>query len=366
MKHAGGSMANFIDRLSAQVTEKRDTLREQYHQGELEISERLRALVEKYWHPPLAKRASGERRPAFAIDGSNRRANLSNGATLFVAQGLILGEDLSETLTDVEILPGTVDAGKLERFADLMRQSLEIRLACDYANQIPPGSVLYLDGALYGTLTQLFPLSDVPRDFAADLQANYRELFERCQSRHISLISIAKTNREPLFSKVLQKYEGIDPVREISDSAFLSLLPGRSAGYVTPLLLGRHSFSDQNAQIILERAGFKTSAAIVSFFIRFGDYEDPLRIDLPAFCVGRQERLGDLDAELIDCALVAPIVQLLMDDYGGLEVYNALAYAVDREVRLTKQKMYGIYLPMIADLLGDEIRLDRSERRFVD
>ncbi len=359
-------MANFIDRLSASVTSRRDTLREQYHQGELKIGERLRALVKKHWHAPLAKRASGERRPAYAIDGSNRRANLSNGATLFVAQGLILGEDLSETLADIEILPGTVDSGKLERFADLMRQNLEIRLACDYANKIPSGSVLYLDGALYGTLTQLFSLSGVPRDFASDLQSNYRELFQRCQARNIALISIAKTNRHPLFSRILQQYEQIEPIQEISDSAFFDLLPERNAGYVTPILLGRHSFNDENEKLILEGAGFKSSSAIVSFFIRFGDYEDPLRIDLPAFCIGRPEHLGDLDAELVECSLIEPIVRLLMDDYGGIEVYNALAYVVDREVRLTKEKMYSIYLPMISELLGEEIRLDRSERRFVD
>jgi hypothetical protein len=36
------------------------------------------------------------------------------------------------------------------------------------------------------------------------------------------------------------------------------------------------------------------------------------------------------------------------------------------EVRLTKQKMYEIYLPMVAEVLGEELRIDRSERRFVE
>jgi hypothetical protein len=57
---------------------------------------------------------------------------------------------------------------------------------------------------------------------------------------------------------------------------------------------------------------------------------------------------------------------LLRSDYGGIQVYNALGYVADVEVRLTKQKMYDIYLPMIADVLGEEIRIDRSERRFVE
>ncbi len=359
-------MANFIDQLSSQITQNREVLRERYHHGELKLDERLRAVVKKHWHSTPKRARSPEPRPAFAIDGSNRRANLSNGSTLFVAQGLLVGEGVNETIADVEILPGTVESEKLERFADLMRQNLEIKLARDYAGQIPPGSILYLDGALYGTLAQLFPLEGVPRDFASEILANYRELFDQCQAREVFLVSIAKTNRQPLFSKILQTYEGIDPIQEISDSAFFDEWTDRLAGYVTPALLGQRSFSPGAKSLLLDAANLKTAPAIVSFFIRFADYEDPLRIDLPAYCVGRRERLGDLDEQLIDCQAIEPIVNLLIDDYGGVEVYNALAYVVDREVRLSKQKMYDIYLPMIADLLGEEIRPDRSERRFVE
>lgn len=359
-------MANFIDRLSVQVAQKRDTLIDRYHHGELLYDDRLRGLVRKHWHSPLPNKRSSQRRPTYAIDGSNRRANLSNGATLFVAQGLLMGEDLNEMIADVEILPGTVDAGKVDRFADLMRQNLEIMLAREYARKIPSGSVLYLDGALYGTLSQLFPLEGVPRDYAADLLQSYQVLFEECANRGIHLISIAKTNRQPLFSEILQKYERIEPVQEISDSAFFDEWTDRRAGFVTPVLLGQRSFSPGDRGVLLERADLKNAPAIVSFFIRFGDYEEPLRIDVPAFCVGRKERLGDLEEQLVECEAIEPIVQLLMDDYGGIEVYNALAYAVDREVRLSKHKMYDIYLPMVASILGEELRPDRSERRFVD
>lgn len=359
-------MANFIDQLSAKVAQNRENLVEHYHHGELKLNDRLRAVVKKHWHTLLPRRATGERRPAYAIDGSNRRANLSNGSTLFVAQGLLIGEDLNETIADIEILPGTVDSGKLERFADLMRQNLEVHLAREYACKIPSGSILYLDGALYGTLPQLFPLEGVPRDFAQDILNNYRELFVQCQARNISLVSIAKTNRQPLFSDILQRYERIEPVQEISDSALFDEWTDRKAGFVTPVLLGQRSFSSGAKTILLEGANLKTAPAIVSFFIRFADFEEPLRIDVPAFCVGRNERLGDLDQQIMEKESVESIVRLLMDDYGGIEVYNALAYVVDREVRLSKQKMYDIYLPMVADILGEEIRLDRSERRFVD
>ncbi len=359
-------MANFIDRLSAQITQKRSQLLDRYHHGEITSSEQLRAVLSKHWHAPLPPAAVGDRRPGYAIDGSNRRADLSNGATLFVAQGMLIGEGVSETVADIEILPGTVESSKLDRFADLMRHNLEIGLARDYAGHVEPGSILYLDGAIYGTLSQLFPLEGVPRDYAQDLLVTYRELFDLCRSRNLLLISIAKTNRQPLFSDILQKHEGIQLPQPISDSAFFDIWTDRKAGYVTPVLLGRRSFNSGSATVLLERADLKTAPAIISFFIRFADFEDPLRIDVPAFCIGRGDCLGDIDEELVDASIVQPIISQLLSDYGGVEVYNALAYAVDREVRLSKQKMYDIYLPMVADLLGEEIRLDRSERRFVE
>ena len=63
----------------------------------------------------------------------------------------------------------------------------------------------------------------------------------------------------------------------------------------------------------------------------------------------------------------ALVVFLLADfsDYGGPEVYNALLYSVDREVRLARSTVAEVYLPLVEDLLGVELRLDRSERRFV-
>ena len=72
-------MANFIDQLSSQIVEKRDVLRERYHHGELKLDERLRAVVKKHWHAAPKRHRSTVPRPAYAIDGSNRRANPHRG-----------------------------------------------------------------------------------------------------------------------------------------------------------------------------------------------------------------------------------------------------------------------------------------------
>ncbi len=367
-------MTTFIDQLTNRLTNKREFLKDSFHVSQRKLDPELCAQVLQHWHAPLPPKTNGKKLPGYAVDGSSRRADLVNGSTVFVAQALLIGEGLNERVADIEILPGTVRASTLDRFADLMRQSLEIGLAKQFAAKIPEGSILYLDGALYGTLPQLYPLraEGIPedRDYATILLKDYHDLFESCELRSIKLISIAKTNRQALFSKILQKRLGLrdDELQEISDSALFDELTDRKMGYSTPIVLGTYSFSAGASTVLLQNADVKSEPAIVSFFVRLDDFDDALRIDMPASCIGRSERLGDLEFDLVEQApeTVLPVVELLRADYGGLQVYNALAYVSDVEVRLTKQKMYDIYLPMLADVLGEEIRIDRSERRFVE
>lgn len=367
-------MATFIDHITIQLSkqDKRESLKESFHSSQRKLDEDFRNAVLTHWHMPLPDRKNEVKIPAYAIDGSSRRANLVNGSTVLVAQALLMGEGKQEPVADIEILPGTVRASTLDRFADLMRQSLEIGLARDFAAKIPEGSILYLDGALYGTLPQLYPLrgEGIPEDgdYASILLRDYHELFQLCEQRRIQLISIAKTNRQALFSKILQERVGRqgEEIQEISDSALIDELTERKMGYSTPVALGTYSFSQGASTVLLENADVKSEPAIVSFFVRLDDFDDALRIDVPASCIGRSERIGDLKFDLLPADAAIPIIELLRSDYGGFQVYNALAYVTDLEVRLTKDKMYNIYLPMVAELLGEEIRIDRSERRFVE
>ncbi len=366
-------MTTFIDQLTNKLDDQRlrDELKGSFHSSQ-KLDPQLQEQVLNNWHTPLPERTSESKRPGYAIDGSSRRANLVNGSTMLVAQALLIGEGLNERLVDFWILPGTVRASQVDRFADLMRQSLEIQLAKDCASRIPEGSILYLDGAIYGTLPQLYPLrgQGIPpdRDYASILLRHYHELFHLCETRNVQLISIAKTNRQALFSKLLQKRLGRpdEDIHEISDSALFDGLTDGKSGYSTPFILGKYSFSAGASTVLLEKGDVKFEPAIVSFFVRLQDLDDALRIDVPASCVGDQRRIGDLEFDLLPAESVVPIIDVLRGDYGGFQVYNALAYVSDIEVRLTKQKMYDIYLPMIADILGEEIRIDRSERRFVE
>jgi hypothetical protein len=364
-------MPNFIDKLSEQVRSKRDELRATLNRDATPEERKLQKLVRENWHPLPNGLVAASRRPAFAVDGSIGQAHLANGAYLFAAQALLLGEGLEETMVDVKILRGSTPRSSVERVADLLLQRLEVGLARDHASRIPSGGVLFLDGALYGQLPQLYPLNieGIPDPLPEDTLAAYLDLFRQCRERGVLLISVAKTSREATHSKIWlgeheQQTSGSSTLFDIPDSEMIYRWTDERAGYSTPVILGKRGFT-RGSQELLRREEMRPAPAIVSFFVRLADHDDAVRIDTPAFCVGQDRRLVDLEGEiLVDTPELSPILEALAVDYGGLEVYNALLYTVDRQVRLERSRMIDVYLPLIRDIADCEIRLDRSERRF--
>lgn len=386
-------MANFIDRLSEQVVKNKNVLEETLRLDAANSSEKeLRDVVNKYWRRKLPVKMDSQRHPAYAVDGSRAVRHLANGAYLFVAQALLVGEvdgvRREETDADVRILSGATPAPFVERFAELMMHRLEAKLAKERVKEMTPGSVMFMDGALYGQLPQLYTYT-IPKEtendpeekvkaflnkIVKDIQRYYLALFDACEEKQIWLISIAKTSRDTTHPKVWWKDEFKDEMPrkiEISASEALYRWTDRAAGYSTPMLLGRRAFAQQPADAVFSEV--KNAPAILSFFVRLADYDDALRIDLPATCIGRVEKIGDVDsgAEILlksaqDLERVKTIIEILLADYGGFEVYNALLYSVDREVRLRQEIMDEVYLSLIQNTLGSEVevRLDRSERRF--
>ncbi len=370
-------MPNFIDRLNDQLAEekKKAELRQTLSHDATTHEAGLQKLVRKHWHA-LPRSRHAERRPAFAVDGSRAVRHLANGAYLFVAQALVMGEGLEETDVDVRILPGATDSAVVERFAGLMMHQLEVGLATRLAKQMPVGSVIFLDGALYGQLSSLYPIelsnnNDGLPDYVVDLPeaiiALYKELFHYCRERQLVLISIAKTSHERAHGETWwRSTRPHEPMpREISDSEMIYRWTEKNAGCSTPILFGKRAFFRGSGREL--RDSLDDAPAIISFFIRLVDFDDALRIDFPVSCLKRTETIRQVqDPQLVDVAEIRPILDLLSVDYGGLEVYNALLYSVDREVRLRQEMMDEVYLSMIQSALGEdvEVRLDRSERRF--
>jgi hypothetical protein len=370
-------MPNFIDRLNEQLSQehKQAELRHTLTDRAAPHEQALRELMRTHWHP-LPKLQRTERRPAFAVDGSRAVRHLANGAYLFVAQALLMGEGLEETEVDVRILPGATDSAVVERFAGLMMHQLEVRLAARFATQMPVGSVMFLDGALYGQLSSLYPIEmpsngEALPNYVVDLPqaivALYADLFQVCRTRQLVLISIAKTSHERAHGEAWWRaaYADAPMPREISDSEMIYRWTEKQAGCSTPILFGKKAVFRGGGREL--RENLMAAPAIVSFFVRMEEFDDALRIDVPASAIHRSETIGDVqEPRLMEVACIEPVLELVAADYGGLEVYNALLYSVDREVRLRQEVMDEVYLSMIQNALGNdvEIRLDRSEHRF--
>ncbi len=371
-------MADFVATLSAQLERDRERLTAALLGGAPRAADPLPAFVARHWHPlPPAPGAADW--PAYAVDGSVVQVDLDDGSYLFVVRALALGDGGQVWQRGgVEILPPATAASTASRYADLLQRQHEIALACEVAGEAAPGSVVFLDGALYGWLPQLYalPAEGVGAAYGPELPdailAGYLELLAAAAARGVRIVAVAKTSREAAHCALWRDHDGrADLVLPdtLTDSALIHRHTDDRAGVSTPVILGTRAFSG-GSRAILERPAVAASPAIVSCFARLADLDDALRIDVPATQCGLDARLADVAGELGGAvvpdgrAAIAPTLALLRAEYGGLAVYNALLYSVDREVRLHRATVAEVYLPIVEQSLGLRVRLDRAERRF--
>jgi hypothetical protein len=301
-----------------------------------------------------------------------REVGLDNGSYLIIVQALCIGDGgFSEPRVDVQILPAATPRATASRVSDLLQRHQELSLACEMVRRLDPGSVLYLDGALYGFLPQLYGLPldlDSPLAVYPDtILSAYVQLLTTARERGVRLVAVAKTSREATHCKIWMRALEMDErvLYELADSEMIHRWTDKAPGVSVPVILGTWSFTGGSREL-LDRPEVAGSPAIVSFFVRMADFDDPLRIDVPACQLGDGACLCDVDGAPFERGTegVRPVLDILAADYGGLEVYNALLYSVDREVRLKRDIVTEVYLPLIEDLTGREVRPNRSERRF--
>lgn len=368
-------MADFLDKLSRVVDENRSALLEGLRPEGRPSALDLGAFVSRHWQA-LPPRSGAAMRPAYAVDGSLSQIDLDNGSYLIIAQALCIGQDAFEdSQVDVQVLPPTTPRPTAARFADLVQRYRELSLAAEVAaHRLPDGSLLYLDGALYGLLPQLFPSAedeDALRDLPELVLERYLRLMQVARERRIDLVAIAKTSREATHAKIWLEAgpapSGAQIPADVSDSGMLQRWTEGRTGLSAPVLLGRWGFTGGSAAL-LEREDLRRAPAIASCFIRLSPWDEVLRVDLPGWQAGDETTLADpmrgrplpggADA-------LSRTVEHLRQDYGGPEVYNALLYSVDREVRLRRQVAAEVYLPLIGQMLALPLRPDRSSRRFL-
>lgn len=369
-------MADFIEDLLAQVDERRDELAAHFRIEASEGESEYQRLVRRHWSA-LPARTDHRLRQAYAVDGSVRAVGLDNGSTFVIVRALCIGGGgFEKSAIRIEVLPPSMPRQTSSRVVDLLQQLIEIGLACDVVeHSAESDSVVFLDGALYGRLPHLFPLSldDAGglNELPEHILTAYLRLLEVARRRGIRLVAVSKTSREATHFKIWRRAErsADDPSSDASvpltDSEMIHRWTDRTAGISTPVVLGTWSFTGGSSSM-LDRPEVAESPAIASCFVRLDAFDDALRIDVPAHQLGADVRLGELDGEPLPGGIEAarPLVDILVADYGGSEVYNALLYGVDREVRLPRDVVTDVYLPLVREQLGCDVALDRSERRF--
>lgn len=373
-------MATFTDKFASLIREKRNQFSNTFsEEATTPFEEKLKKQVQTEWHPlpPVQETANYQ---SYAVDGSQATRTLSNGAFMAICQALLIGPDLEETDVSFDLVRGTPGRQELDRMADLQRQQLELGLALQHIQKIS-GGVLYIDGTLHGQMRildrGLLRVED-RKDLPQRVTATYLDLLEKAELFGVKTLGISKTSRECMLAEFLSFENKQQGAVKIPDAEMLYRW-AKGPGYTTPLLLGSQDIG-QTAEGALRTPEsiredpeqknnlhnrLKRAPAIVSFHVRLAHGEDTLRIDIPAHWVGLKERIGDLKWRSLDPRIVEPILQILRSSHGGLNVYNAMLYVVDKQVRLHEKTVSGAYLEILRSITGRRIEVDRSKRRFL-
>jgi hypothetical protein len=393
-----------------------------------DVEEQLASGVRSLWHaldnvPATNESQSLATGPAAAVDGSRAVRALNSGADWIVAQALLLGPYGPLTVADTLLARGEIERPVVDRCAALLMRSLELTLALKYV-QSSTGNLLLLDGSLYAELPHLLYALSISgyEDMPLVVLQRYLDLFDHCQEQGVLLLGLAKSARSAVLGRVIMHPEFkslrpdgaadqaatgasnsasyADPVMQPSGSRVA--IPGcngvptdaellhrwaHGAGFTNPVLLGWSSFGHRISPVVndptalagqfpdgqlsrgerravLER--LRDAPAIATFYLRLAPGEDAIRVDVPASAFdGNNQRLLDFSHKVLPHQAALPVVQWLRDGYGGISVYNAALYVVDREVRLHAEMMDRVYLSVLRRQLGVPIQYDRSTRRFL-
>jgi hypothetical protein len=374
------------------------------------LEERLAARVAANWHPlPETGDSRLGSASVYAVDGSEASRNFSNASWLLVCQALLLGPDVEIPTLQLRLVPGNVPSAVVDSYCGRLMRWLELGLALDHIGRLA-GQTLVLDGSLYSTLPHLlYPLEALHRQLGcgddADLPIRlleaYLDLFDACRQQDILLLGISKTTQDRVLTHTLTHLpDDVDRItvdmadrpdaedsRIPPDAEALDRWTDRRPGHSTPVLLGLYSFgrfretlisdpgriadsfaacsrySRGRLEAILER--LQRAPAIATFHVRFAGGDDCIRVDVPAYAIGCEDRLVDLSSGLGPIEPLEPILRLLQATYGGPTVYNAPLYAVDRQVRLSNDVVDGAFLSILRSVVRPDIRYNRSARRFL-
>jgi hypothetical protein len=392
--------------------------RRQQMQSALGVTQRAawRSMLASRWLPLPSRRAVDTGMPAtpaprtlnIAVDGTSHSVQLHTGAHFILAVAAACGPDFcQDERADMEILPARYDEGQASSARDLLMRSLEAYCATQAAGSVVQqglagSAILWIDGSLYADLSHMAGAPEKNHwggaiERAGHIMRTTAALLDLAERSGLWLIGVGKTQRasflydaltaapssvgQPSTFRTPAPSNGGSP--QVSRSALLGedghpadgeLLATAGPGWSWPVVLDGTRFPLTSH---LARETLHACPAIVSTYVRPHPADLPLRVDVPASTIGLSDRLlpavtGGVSrpwpAWVPDASVMAPIVAAALAAYGGLHVYNAPLYAVDRLVRLPRRELELRYLPICERMAGLEagtLAINRGRRRFL-
>ena len=356
-----------------------------------ELESRLRNELLDHWHAfPQAESSSFRE---FAVDSSSASRTLANGVDLFITCALMIGSDgppYKKVYFDAR--RGIPDPNNVSKLESVLRDLIEIQIVVENCPE-SIGDLVLIDGNLYGRYTHLMQQIDIKgrEHLPLLLFEAMQKMFEICSEKGIYLVGVSKFSKTRALSNAFLDDLGYPRgAADIPDVEMLYRWKQAQKGYTTPLLLGEYAFKEEAPRIrdeperylkryfrdlpkdrwewgveVIEKMPF--APAIAMFHMIPDIDEQPIRIDVPASCLGMNDRMLDVSPfRFIDSDIVVNLLKQLLADRGGRDVYNALLYVVDREVRLSRNTVDTIYKSILGRELNMSIEYDRSTRRFYE
>lgn len=194
-------MPRFIDLYLKELKNKREILMKLLSpQDALTLYE---VMFPKYWRDlPEAREFKGE---IVAIDSSDATIEHRGGLIIHICRALALSNKGREE-RELKVTPFySVDSLSLTVFRNRMREHLEHLLAIKCIEKISEGSVILIDGSLYGRTAHLPKDSEIPgyQDFMLDYVNTYSELFGKAKRKKVLIIGISKDSRSKIYKRVI-------------------------------------------------------------------------------------------------------------------------------------------------------------------
>ena len=350
---------------------------------------KLKKELLNHWHSlPIADSSIFRE---FSIDSSSAMRSLSRGIDFFIVRALMLGSNgFIKKKMMFDAIPGITDSDVSSKLLRILRDLIEIKIIVENCPN-SEGNLVLIDGNLYSRYTHPMEQLNIKGREHLPLQLfeAMQKMFEICREKGIVVVGVSKSSKtRALGNAFLDKLEYSREALDIPDFEMLYRWKREEKGFTTPLILGNYAFREDPRAMWEEPEKYLNryfrdipenlrewgievirkvplAPAIIMFHLIPEIGEQPLRIDVPVNCLGMKDRILDvLSFRFADSYIIEDLISQLIADRGGREVYNALLYVVDKEVRLSSNVVDKVYKSILGSELKIPIEYDRSTRRF--